>query len=162
MVHIALESELHLYSMCHTSIQPRCLSDTTEPVVSEAVLEQYQHPSFWNEWSSHSCAGTVISLQTGRSCVVARRLTAAAELQLYVLQSHWGSGVSYHHHPVYSPTGNVLVSPISVPEIHCGLLFVFNFSVLWAKWKYSSGGAQQNSKDRCMCRLKIRGRGFLV
>lgn len=65
-------------------------------------------------------------------------------------------------HVVCSPTSLVVVSALPVPEIHCGLLFVFNFSLLWAKQKYSSGVAQQDSSDSGMFRLKIRDMGFLA
>lgn len=65
-------------------------------------------------------------------------------------------------HVVCTPTGHVVVSPLPVPEIHCGLLFVFNFSLLWAKQKYSNSATQQNGPDSGMFRLKIRDKGFLA
>lgn len=43
------------------------------------------------------CAGSAVSPVTDSSCVAARRLAGPAELQLYVLQSHQGSGVCCHH-----------------------------------------------------------------
>lgn len=60
-------------------------------------------------------------------------------------------------HVVCSPTGHVVVSALPLPEIHCGLLFVFNFSLLWAKQKYSNGVAQQDSSESGMFRLETRG-----
>lgn len=64
-------------------------------------------------------------------------------------------------HVVCTPTSHVVVSVLPVPEIHCGLLFVFNFS-LWAEQKYSSDSAQQDSSESGMFRLKIRDKGFLA
>lgn len=63
-------------------------------------------------------------------------------------------------HVAGSPTGHAVVSPLSVPEIHCGPLFAFNFSLLRATQKYSNGVAQQDKSDSGMRRLKIRDKGF--
>lgn len=46
---------------------------------------------------SHFCEGSAISLMSDSSCVAVRRLTAAAQLRLYVLQNHWGYEVCCHH-----------------------------------------------------------------
>lgn len=56
-------------------------------------------------------------------------------------------------HVVCCFTGHVVVSPLPVPEIHCGLLFCLYFPILCAKQKYST---QQDGSESGMLRLKIK------
>lgn len=69
--------------------------------------------------SHHFCADSAVSLMNGSSAVVARSPTAAAQLQLDVLLSHWGRGKprarsvpSLHPVPKWTPRSGFRSKPL--------------------------------------------------
>lgn len=121
-------------------------------------------PCFWNEWASHFCAD--ISLLSGSSCFSARRLTDCSGSSLALCATEPLGQWSLLPPCMWCvwPLWSVVVSPLTVPKIHCGLLFVFRLltPLSKAKKKYSIRAIQQNGSDTEMFRIKIRDKEFLA